>query len=268
MIIFSFATFGLIIGSFLNVVILRHGHLSIFGRSSCPACGKTLEWFELFPVLSWLVLRGACRSCNARISIQYPLVELSTATLFALIGVSGLGIIETVLALFIVSLFIAIFVYDLYYTLIPDSWSYTAAFLSLLYALSVSDASLIEILFSGPLVALPLYLMWFISRGRWMGLGDAKLALALGWLLGLTGGVLALLGAFILGSLVSIFILLPLPTIMLWVQKLGITSLSAGSEAYTMKSEVPFGPFLIASCLFLWFLYANGYDVGMYFFGY
>lgn len=265
----AFAIFGLIIGSFLNVLILREGsEQSILGRSSCPSCGRLLLWFELVPVLSFLVLRGKCRTCKSRISLQYITVEILTAVLFVLVGGAGLGALETALGLGIVSLFIAICVYDIYHTLIPDAWSYLAAFLSLLYALSISDASLVWILSSGPLVALPLFAMWLISKGRWMGLGDAKLALSLGWLLGLAQGMFALLGAFILGSIVSIFILLPLQTILERAKGIGITVLNPHDRRFTMQSEVPFGPFLIASCLFLWFLHVYGYDPAMYLFGF
>src|SRR5437868_5289085 len=82
----AFAVFGAIIGSFLNVVVLRKGVLSLRGRSHCPSCGKDIAAYDLIPVFSWLILRGRCRFCGSRISIQYLLVEASSGILFALVG--------------------------------------------------------------------------------------------------------------------------------------------------------------------------------------
>src|SRR4051812_42460706 len=83
---FVFGIFGLIIGSFLNVLILRHGERSLGGRSACMSCGRTLKWFDLIPVFSWLALLGRCRTCKKKISVQYPIVEATTAILFAAVG--------------------------------------------------------------------------------------------------------------------------------------------------------------------------------------
>ena len=80
------ALFGLIIGSFLNVVILRRGTKPMSGRSVCLSCGRTIAWYDNIPLLSYLALRGRCRACGSRISMQYPLVEASTALLFGAIG--------------------------------------------------------------------------------------------------------------------------------------------------------------------------------------
>src|ERR1035437_1662273 len=81
-----FFIFGLIIGSFLNVVILRlNTEKSFGGRSACMSCQNQLVWYELIPVFSFLALRGRCRNCKARISIQYPLVEFTTGLIFALL---------------------------------------------------------------------------------------------------------------------------------------------------------------------------------------
>lgn len=252
--------FGLIVGSFVNVLILRHSERGLTGRSSCPSCGRTLEWFELVPVLSWLVLRGKCRTCRARISIQYPLVELLTAAGFLVVGLAPVPFLERVLGAGIVALLIVIAVYDLYHTIIPDRWSYAVAALALLTAfLFVPDFSVLH-LAAGPLVALPLFCMWFFSKGTWMGLGDAKLALAIGWLLGALEGYVALGLAFALGALVGVFILLPLPHIARTLQRAGITAAGA-ARGFTMKSEIPFGPFLICALAIVWI--SQLYDLGL-----
>ncbi|QQG38224.1 MAG: prepilin peptidase [Candidatus Kaiserbacteria bacterium] len=253
-----FALFGLIVGSFLNVLILRWGKEGIGGRSRCPVCKRELAWFDLIPIFSWIFLRGRCRTCGARISIQYPLVEGATALTFALIGASPVPLTLQLFALPIAALLIAIAVYDLYHTIIPDVWAYVAAVLSLAAALTAPAASdnALEIVLSGPIAAAPLFLLWLVSRGRWMGLGDGKLALTLGWLLGFPAGLIAVFFAFVLGALVSVPLLL-----LSHAPASGFTP-TADSEnrrpRFTMKSEIPFGPFLIASCFILWFMQMYG----------
>src|SRR3989344_9700256 len=86
----SFGLFGLIVGSFLNVLILRWGTRPLTGRSACMSCGRTIPWYDLVPVFSWILLGGQCRSCGSRISLQYPLVESVTGLLFFFIGLAQL----------------------------------------------------------------------------------------------------------------------------------------------------------------------------------
>ena len=257
MIIFALGVLGLIIGSFLNVVVLRKGARSLTGRSGCMSCGYALHWFDLIPVVSWLALRGRCRKCGSRISVQYPLVEASTAVLFALIGLwitpafFHIGIWPLfVTYLGICALLIAIAAYDFLHTIIPDAWAYSfavLAFVSQLLTPLPNDFPWAQFFFAGPIAAFPLFLLWFVSGGRWMGLGDAKLALGIGWLLGYPTGLIAVMLSFILGTV----ILLPL----MFAER-AITHMRGFGEAssgLTMKSEVPFGPFLILACLLFWF---------------
>lgn len=247
--------FGLIIGSFTNVLISRMGTgESLGGRSHCPHCKTQLKWYELVPVFSWIVLRRRCRSCTSLISWQYPLVESATALGFLLFVHAPLAPFQLVLACCMLVLAIAIFVYDLYYTLIPDAWNYPLAALSLLYGLTVMvpDYPLALFLLAGPIAALPLFGLWAVSRGAWMGFGDVKLALSMGWILGPWTGFVSVFFAFVIGAVVSVGILLPLPHLLTFAQKLGMKS-GSSSPAFTMKSEVPFGPFLILSLFFLWF---------------
>src|SRR5262245_31922917 len=84
-VVLIFGIFGLCVGSFLNVVFLR-GTLALSGRSACVSCAKTLKWYDMVPVASWVFLRGRCRTCGSSISIRYPLVEAATAILFGLFG--------------------------------------------------------------------------------------------------------------------------------------------------------------------------------------
>jgi len=255
----AFGGFGLIFGSFANVLILRHGtDRTIGGRSSCPSCGRTLEWFDLVPLLSWLVLRGRCRTCHAGISFQYPLVEVLGMLGFITMGLAPVPLIVRIIGCAIIILFIAIAAYDLRHMLMPDVWvfgfaalAFTGSFVQLVPMVGdwISYATLIA---SGPIVALPLFLMWYFSRGAWMGFGDVKFALGMGWLLGIYYGYLALMYSFVLGALIGV-VLIALPRILQPLHRIGITSFHAGSAGFTMKSEVPFGPFLILGTCIVWF---------------
>lgn len=253
--------FGLIIGSFLNVFVMRHGARSLRGRSVCFSCSSQIRWYDNIPLVSWLVLRGRCRHCRSSISAQYPVVEALTGILFALIfpvllyGVTAFSVQEVAVLIahgLLVSLLIAIAVYDARHTIIPDAWVYSCAALALFIALLTHPVPLSIIVLSGPAAALPLFTLWLVSRGRWMGLGDAKLALGFGWFLGPYFGVIAIFLAFVIGAVVSVCILLPLPYLMKWLRTRGIARLSAGAAHFTMKSEVAFGPFLVAAFFITW----------------
>jgi len=260
---FIFGLFGLIVGSFLNVLIVRHGKFSLFGRSACTSCGKQIAAFDLIPVLSWLILRGRCRACGSALSVQYPLVEIATCLAFVVIGAAPLPLLIRLLALPIAALLIAITVYDLYHTIIPDAWVYPFAGLSLVVSfigMYQMQGGISLLAAAGPVVAAPLFFLWLYSRGTWMGLGDAKLALGMGWLLGLGGGLLALFSAFLIGAFVSLLLLFFSSSA--WrrfkerfIPHDGLVSRRAG---FTMKSEIPFGPFLVASCFLIWLLQMYG----------
>lgn len=278
MLALAFGVFGLVVGSFLNVVILRRGVRPLGGRSGCMSCGTQLSWYDMVPVFSWLALRGRCRACRGRISVQYPLVEAATAFLFALVGASPLLLSEKVLACAILAVLVVIAVYDFRHTIIPDRWVWTFNALALLSALTwhlpvgqslgvggVPGTWQLTLL-AGPLTAAPLFGLWLFSRGRWMGLGDAKLMLGIGWLLGPALGLLALFGAFVIGAVVSL--ILVFISSEAWKKFVGGFTPTPISRrlvwGFTMKSEIPFGPFLIAACLIVWF--AVMYDIQLPFF--
>lgn len=259
---FIFGAFGLIIGSFLNVVVLRKGVASLEGRSKCSSCGTMLRAFDLVPVFSWLFLRGRCRYCGSRISIQYPIVEATTAILFALVGASPFppDLLSKFFFCVIIAILICITVYDMRHTIIPDSWAYAFALLALLIMGPILTAppnsfSVLWYVFSGPIAALPLFLLWLVSGGRWMGLGDAKLALGIGWLLGPTAGGIAIFFSFIVGTAILVPLLL-FERVITHIQPY-----QRRLRGLTMKSEVPFGPFLIGSCLLLWFIQLYGLSI-------
>ena len=232
--------FGLIIGSFLNVVILRMntGRSIVTGRSACARCNTPLSWYELIPVFSYLGLRGKCANCKSHISFQYPIVELITGIIFTILystiilpqGFTLLSVLVWIFAAKVASILIIIFVYDIKHTIIPDIMVYLFIIYSLISIvwrmLTVPGFQPGLALFSGVLVALPFFLIWLISKGRGMGFGDVKLALGIGWMLGLLGGFSAVIFAFWIGAVVGLFLL-------------------AGTRRYHMRSQVPFAPFLI-----------------------
>lgn len=241
--------FGLIIGSFLNVVILRYNTgRSLGGRSACFSCGVKLRWAELLPVISFLGLRGRCRSCRSPISWQYPLVELATGCLFTLLYLAvPLGSWWLLGLLFVASAcLVVITVYDFYHQIIPDLFVFTLIVTGLVYPLILPGSFVINLLWSlwgGFFMALPLFLLWLVSSGRWMGFGDIKLALGLGFFLGLSGGLSALLLAFFLGAGVGVLLIA-------WSKR-------RHKRAYTLKSEIPFAPFLILAFWLEFFLHLN-----------
>jgi prepilin signal peptidase PulO-like enzyme (type II secretory pathway) len=263
--------FGLIFGSFTNVLILRHGTgRGLDGRSSCMRCKKQLEWYELIPLLSWIALRGKCGHCGARISVQYPLVEALSAAGFLLLGFSSVPLVFKIAGGAIVVLFLAIAVYDLREMIMPDRWVWSFDILAfaisayLLFSVSSDILPYAMLAIAGPAVALPLFGMWYLSDGKWMGFGDVKFALGMGWLLGIGYGYLALMFSFVIGALVGVFILMPLPRILQTLHRIGITRLGEGRAGFTMKSEVPFGPFLILGTCIVWFalIYSNAPILG------
>lgn len=230
---------GLIIGSFLNVVILRlnTGRSVAKGRSKCARCSTTLSWYELVPVFSFLGLRGKCKSCKAPISFQYPLVELLTAITFVLLytkiiltgGFTFISIVSFVGSAVLASLLIVIVIYDLRHKIIPDKIVYpfiTISILSIVWkSFTVAGFLFVPAILSALLLAAPFFFLWFFSKGKAMGFGDVKLALGIGALVGVMGSISVFLLSFWIGAIVGLLLM-------------------ASSRA-GMKSEVPFAPFLI-----------------------
>jgi len=229
--------FGTIVGSFLNVVSLRFNTgVGLGGRSKCMSCGRTLSWLDLFPILSFLALRGRCRGCKSKISWQYPLVEFIAGAIFVMIfftfpPVSYIASVATVIQMIIGCLLLVVVVYDIKHKIIPDPLVYAFCFFALI-SLFFGGSSLWHIptytqIMAGPIIALPFVLIWLVSRGTWMGLGDGKLALGIGWLLGINGGVNAVVLAFWVGAVVSVAWLL------------------YTYKKFKPKMEIPFGPYLV-----------------------
>ena len=234
---------GLGVGSFLNVLVLRlnTGESVIKGGSRCLNCGFSLRWFELIPVFSFFFQQGRCRHCASRISWQYPIVEFFTGIIFLLIGFN-------ILLLGFFSLLLAISVYDIRHKIVPNQFVYPLIVIAVLFSIlilfqttnyklqTINPASLADgyKLFSELLTGVGAFVffaaLWAISRGRWMGLGDAKVAFAMGIFLGWPLVLVALLFAFWVAAIWGIFWLL-----------LG---------HYSRKTQIPFAPFLTLGIFF------------------
>jgi prepilin signal peptidase PulO-like enzyme (type II secretory pathway) len=198
------------------------------GRSFCPNCKRALSWQDLFPVFSYLFLRGKCRYCHKKISIQYPLVELATGILFVLVF-NYSNPVSTIFLLYVTAVLVTIFVYDLKHYLIPDKVLFPAVIIAALFRISGFgfriSAPLINYVFAAAIASGFFLAIFLISRGRWMGFGDVKLAVLMGFLLGLPNVLVALFLAFFFGAIIGIIL-------MVFKNK-------------SLKSEIPFGPFLI-----------------------
>ena len=229
------------------------------------SCNYQLKWYDLVPIFSWIILKGKCRECKSKISVQYPLVELSTGILFVLLFWSTLPFIEFpslivmsfVWNAIIFSILTVIFVYDIYHKIIPNSLSYAFAILALIQAILISTAGEMTIinildLLSGLIMFLPFFLLWFVSRGKWIGLGDGKLALGIGWYLGFVNGLSAIILAFWIGAIFSVVLML-------------IDNLKLRGKKITMKTEIPFAPFLIIGVIIEFFIRVDFLGIGLFF---
>jgi leader peptidase (prepilin peptidase)/N-methyltransferase len=216
---------GAVIGSFLNVVAHRVplGESLVSPGSHCPGCGVPVRPYDNIPVVSWLLLRGRCRNCGMRISVRYPLVELATAIAFAaVVAVRGFDN-DLVLELPFVAALIALAAIDFDHKLLPNKIVYPLAAYGVIATLLVDQDDLVENLIAGAGAFLFL-LVAVIAYPRGMGMGDVKLAGAMGLYLGLSV-IPALLVAFLSGSLVGVVII-------------------AREGAAGRKKAVPFGVFL------------------------
>ncbi len=262
---------GTLIGSFLNVVAYRYnsGASPLKGRSQCFACGKTLSWYELLPVLSFVFQRGRCRSCFVKLSWQYPTVEVLTGAVF--VGVYALHkpIESSLFALAIFCTLIIIAVYDLRHQIIPDAFSALFALLALANFFSTTNASFSRMfempyvwtLIAGPMLFFPFWALWLVSGGRWIGLGDGKLSLGIGWFLGATLGGSAVILGFWIGAAFALLVMLA-QRFPFWKRFVH----TRDSAHLSMQSEIPFGPFLILGVFIVYFTHVNFFDGSVTFF--
>ena len=223
---------GLAFGSFLNVCLSRwpEGESVVHPRSHCRTCNRTLTWWENIPVLSWLVLRGRCRTCETKIHWRYPLVEGTVATLWALIGwqsyVAFFPLEFAAGRMLFVWLLVALAALDAEHLWLPDFLTLPGIGIGLVWwlvqgeqigwALHIPEAPwehikpigqrLLGILAAAAIILLIRWTYWLIRRKEGIGLGDAKLMALLAAWLGLPGALLA----FFLGVVLGAFYAIPL----------------------------------------------------------
>ncbi len=206
--------FGLFFGSFLNVVDLRFGHWKsiALSRSACPKCHHVLAWYDLVPLFSFIFLRGKCRYCHHSISWQYPLIELSSGVIVFSLWWSinpgdWLGIIKAVLAILLGEVMLLMSLQDWKEMLVHDVLFASALIIGLLIWL-VNGWSLITVLLSLAVTALPLAVLALISKERWMGWGDVLIALAVGLQLVYPLGFIWFYLAFFTGAGIGVILIL------------------------------------------------------------
>ncbi|MFA6909290.1 MAG: prepilin peptidase [Patescibacteria group bacterium] len=202
--------FGLMVGSFLNVVIYRtyRGIGFVKGRSYCPHCKHHLEIFDLIPLFSFMSLRGKCRYCEKKISWQYPIVEFVTAgsflALFMYFGPSAEFLVYAVYVAFC----IIIFVHDFKYSLILDQISLPGIVVGLIGSTVFLRMSLVDVGL-GVLIGAGFFMIQYaISRGKWIGGGDIRLGAMMGAMLGWKYLLVALFISYIVGSIFGIALIL------------------------------------------------------------
>jgi leader peptidase (prepilin peptidase)/N-methyltransferase len=220
------AVVGAIFGSFLNVVAYRlpRGESLSRPRSRCPQCQTQIKAYDNVPVLSWLALRGRCRSCRTPISARYPLLEAVTGLLCALV-VFEYGLDEdAILGLVLVLLLVPITLIDLDHRIIPNKLTLLGTVLAPLVLAFTAPDAIPEHLIAAA-AAGGFFLLTVLAYPRGMGMGDVKLAFVLGLFLG-RAVVPALFLAFLVGTLV------------------GAVIMARKGAAEGRKTAVPFGPFL------------------------
>ncbi|PIU08539.1 MAG: hypothetical protein COZ85_00310 [Candidatus Moranbacteria bacterium CG_4_8_14_3_um_filter_34_16] len=251
-----FFIFGLMIGSFLNVVVfrLRLAESFFWTRSKCPHCQSLIRWFDNIPLLSFFVLGARCRDCRKKISWQYPLVELATGIVFGAIGANffvsseWLSWVLTGYYCLIFSALVAILVYDWLYFEILGILLWGSVFLAIIFNLfwdwqnfSFGQNIWDSFIYAGVLAGTVGFSLFFflvaISREKWMGMGDANLAILLGLFLGWPKIILAFFLAFALGAIYGIILIV--------------------LKKKKMKSQIPFAPFLVAGTLISFFFFSS-----------
>jgi leader peptidase (prepilin peptidase)/N-methyltransferase len=231
------ALFGLLIGSFLNVVAWRlpRGESLVKPRSKCPGCGTQLKAYDNIPVFSWLVLRGRCRGCKTKISARYPVVEAITAALYVLVvAVKIDDVAQMVLGLVLVTFLVPIAVIDLDVKRIPNALTGPAAILAVALGALLDPGHLPEQLAAGFGALLFFYLPALIHK-KGMGMGDVKLVAVLGLYLGRAVAP-AIFIALILGVVVGA----------------GVVAMKGVSDG--RRTKIPFGPFLALGGLIAFFV--------------
>ncbi len=249
--IIAIGILGLCFGSFVNALVWRIKHKRDFvrERSECTHCHHVLAWYDLLPIVSWMLLRGKCRYCHKAIE-DSPFIEVLVAGLFIISYITWpylwTGVSMVLFGLWLISLVLltALAVYDARWYILPDKLVWPLVVLGIFIAgtrwigvenLTI-DKALLQIVGGITIISGLYYGLYVLSKGTWVGFGDIKLGLFIGLTLGWQQSLLALF----LANFIGLIVVLP-----------GMLS-----KKLTPKSKVPFGPFLIVACI-LAFLYSK-----------
>jgi len=258
-----FFIFGLIVGSFLGMANyrLKTAEDIIFKRSHCPKCKHSIRWYDNIPLLSFILLRGQCRDCKKYISWEYPLIELMTGLLFAgaafrffgvpFLNIPGIisgaasvnAIVDLSFLLFAICYLVLIFWHDYDYLLISDAVVYPAILITFFYQiwkytqspLGIADwrSPLTSALLAALGTALFFFFLIWVSKGKWIGGGDVKLGFLAGIIVGWPKILFVLFFTYLIGSAISLALI--------------------AAKKKTWKSQIPFGPFMVAGILIVLF---------------
>jgi len=223
---------GLSVGSFINVLVFRSDNLKsvIAGRSHCPNCQHNLAWYDLVPLVSFIMLRGKCRYCGKKISIQYPLVELSTGLIFLLLALYFGVAFDMLFYAIIMAILMVVVLVDIRTQMVPEQFVWAALILALAGGWYFGEHfGALKMIYGVLVGALPLAILSVASREKWMGYGDVKIGAILGALTGFPASIFVLMTSFILGAVVGLVYM-------------KVTGQGA-------KTTVPFAPFLVAATL-------------------
>lgn len=240
-ILFVAFVIGTAIGSFLNLVIfrLKSGETMWFSRSHCPKCRHDLGAIDLFPVISFFVQNGKCRYCHRSISWQYPIIELACGLLYVVFTIKALSGIYPIMdreivfnlafQLIMVSVLTVVFVYDLKHYLILNVVTYPFILVALVFDIFIFHIEIKEIVYALLAGAGFFFVLVVVSKQKWMGWGDVKLGALIALVVSWPNILAVMFVSFILGSFVSMILLV--------------------TKKKTMKDVVPFGTFLSASTI-------------------
>ena len=230
---------GTIVGSFLNVVIYRlpNNQSIIFPASHCPKCGHKLAWYDMIPIFSYILLKGKCRYCKAKISIRYPIIEALTGFAFVGIGLRFGWSLQFFEYIIFASFLIAVSFTDLFYGIVPDIIVIPGAIVGFIFSLLRGKTVFFSSLFGSLLLFVFFIIVILLTKGG-MGEGDATFGAMIGSFIGFKFSIATLVISFIFGSIIGILLLT-------FFHKKG-------------KDSMPFGPYLAISA-YIMVLY--GYQI-------
>jgi len=230
-------------------------------RSSCDTCAAVLTPKELVPVVSYLWQKGTCNSCKTSFSPQHLYVEIISGVVFMAVFLRVFASYELLNAAFVgevfymfvfFSLAIILLLFDYEHMIVPNVVVYPMVLLALgshvLGFQSVPQISVLESMIAAVVLALPLFILWAVSKGTWMGMADSKIALAMGALLGLTLGLSAWMLSFWVGAAIGVALI---------AISSRFKKTDSAQPGATMKTAIPFGPFMV---LAMWFIYISAFS--------